>query len=789
MTTKELKEKYLKFFEGKGHKIIPNASLIPEHDPTVLFTTAGMHPLISYLLGEKHPAGNKLVNNQKCIRTSDIEKVGNNLHLTFFEMLGNWSLGDPDAPDGVGAGYWKEDAIKWSLEFLTDKKWLSLDKDKISVSCFKGDKDVSKDTESAKIWESMGIPKNRIKFLGREENWWGPAGKTGPCGPCTEMFYWVADEKAPEEFNPDKKVWVEIWNNVFMEHNKQERTILVDGMFCLYDKDFKINEKLLNFLNKVQARKILVINAFGDKAKKLFSRHEIEVFTFEKKVKKENKEFFMKLFKKYNLTPNEILYFDHAKENLEGAKSAGIKLIKQFKDNEKKINKFINKNLFCYEVLKQKNVDTGMGVERTVATLNGAASVYESSESLIEIIRRIEKLSNKRYSYPDLRKIKPSGTKITMFTPNIENKGWYSRDKEIRIIADHLRAATFILGDEKEIVPSNVEHGYVLRRLIRRAINEGRKIGIRKTFTHEIAEIVIKLMGNEYPELKKNKDFITEQFIREEEKFEIALTKAEPRKNKRLAIINRMKKGKIEKGDEKWITSDTNTAGITIDVGKLDLKDSILKYSASASFVLETTHGYPHDLFFDDLRLQAGLNKEGIERITKLFIKSYLQHQELSRTAMAGKFKSGLADHSEEVTKLHTATHLLLAALRQVLGEHVYQKGSNITAERLRFDFSHVEKMIPEQIKRVEDIVNKQIKKDSPVICNEMFLEEAKKIEAIGVFETKYSDKVKVYTIGDFSKEICNGPHVKSIAELGRFKIKKEESSSAGVRRIRAVLE
>jgi alanyl-tRNA synthetase len=567
MTTKELKEKYLKFFEEKGHKIIPGASLIPEHDPTVLFTTAGMHPLVPYLLGEKHPAGKRLADVQKCIRTSDIDDVGDDVHLTFFEMLGNWGLGS----------YWKKEAIEMSWEFLTDKKWLGLDKKKISVSVFAGDPltgsgQIPRDLESAEIWKSLGV--KEIKFLGREENFWGPAGQTGPCGPCTEMFY----------------DGVEIWNDVFMEFNKT-----ADGK---------------------------------------------------------------------------------------------------------------------YEQLKQKNVDTGMGVERTVAVLNGKKSVFDV-EPLKSIVEAVKKLS--------------SYVKV-------------SEDRAERIIADHLRAATFILGDEKGIVPSNVEQGYVLRRLIRRAIRYGKKIGIEKPFTHEIGKLVIELMSDEYPELENNKDFIIEQLVQEEERFDKTLEKG-------------LKE--FEKGTD--------------------------------PFILFTTYGFP-------IEMTEELAKEkGIKIDRKKFEEEFKKHQELSRTATAGKFKSGLADHSEEVTKLHTATHLLLAALRQVLGDHVVQKGSNITAERLRLDFSHLEKMTPEQLKKVEDIVNEQIKKDLPVSCCEVSLEEAKKMGAMGVFESKYGDKVKVYTVGKpkrpFSCEICGGPHITHTGELRHFKILKEESSSAGVRRIRAILE
>ena len=588
MTTRELKQKYLKFFEEKGHRVIPGASLIPENDPTALFISAGMHPLVPYLLGEKHPAGNKLVNVQKCIRTSDIDEIGDDVHLTFFEMLGNWGLGS----------YWKKEAIEMSWEFLTDKKWLGLDKDKISVSVFKGENGIPKDEELAKIWQSVGIPKNRIKFLGRKENFWGPAGQTGPCGPCTEMFYWARPERVPEKFDPKNSGWVEIWNDVFMEYNK----------------------KIQNPNAKVQ--------------------------TYE------------------------------------------------------------------YEPLKQRNVDTGMGVERTVAVLNNKKSVFdvEPLKSIIESIKKIAKIYDERST---------------------------------RIIADHLRAASFILGDEKGIAPSNVERGYVLRRLIRRAIRYGKKLGIEKVFTHEIAKVVIEKMNDEHPELEKNKDFVIEQLIQEEERFNKTLEKG---------------LREFEKGTD--------------------------------PFILFTTYGFP-------IEITEELAKEkGIKIDRKKFEEEFKKHQELSRTATVGKFKSGLADNSEQVTKLHTATHLLLAALRKVLGNHVYQKGSNITAERLRLDFSHPEKLTDKEVKKVENIVNEQIKKNLPVSCQEMSLENAKKIGAMGIFETRYGERVKVYSIGDpakggqvFSKEICGGPHVKKTSELGYFKIIKEESSSAGVRRIKAVLE
>jgi len=585
MTSSEIRQKFIKFFESKGHRAIPSASLIPENDPTVLFTTAGMHPLVPYLLGEKHPAGDKLVNVQKCIRTSDIDDVGDDVHLTFFEMLGNWGLGSPASTRGdesTRGGYWKKEAIEMSWEFLTSKEWLELDKKKISVSIFKGEEGIPRDDESAEIWKSLGI--KEIKFLSKKENFWGPAGQIGPCGPCTEMFY----------------DGIEIWNDVFMEYNKKE-----DG---------------------------------------------------------------------------------------------------------------------TYEPLKQKNVDTGMGVERTVAVLNNKKSVFDI-EPLKSIVDKVRMLCG------------------TSHVPH----------KAERIIADHLRAATFILGDEKGIVPSNVERGYVLRRLIRRAIRYGKKIHIEKPFTHEISKLVIELMSGDYPELEKNKDFVIEQMVQEEERF-----------------------GKtLEKGLKEFEKIPFDKKSLS-EMGKL-------------AFYFFSTLGFPLEMFFEELKNRNIKYDE--KGISKGFQNEFEVHQELSRTATVGKFKSGLADHSKQVTKLHTATHLLLAGLRQVLGEHVFQKGSNITAERLRLDFSHSEKMTPEQIKKVEDLVNKQIKKDLLVSSSEMSLEEAKKIGAMGVFESKYGDRVKVYSVGNFSCEICGGPHIKSTKELGHFKILKEEASSAGVRRIKAVLE
>ena len=584
---KELIKKYLDFFKSKGHKVIPNASLIPENDPTVLFTTAGMHPLVPFLLGQKHPLGKRLCNVQRCLRTQDIEEVGDSYHHTFFEMLGNWSLGD----------YWKKEAIEYSFEFLT--KVLKIPIERLAVSVFGGDKElpqVPRDDESAEIWMSLGISKERIAYLSKSENWWGPAGRTGPCGPDTEMFYWKPNDiPAPEKFDPNDKRWVEIWNDVLMQYNKDE---------------------------------------------------------------------------KGNYNPAE-----------------------------------------------QKNIDTGMGVERTVAVLNGLEDNY-LSECFKPIIQKIEEISQLEYG----------------------------KDKEktraMRIIADHLKAAVFVIADG--IVPSNTEQGYVLRRLIRRAVRYGNFLGI-KEFVTAVALPVFEIY-EDYPELRKNKDRILTELEKEERKFNMTLEKG-------LKVFERLIQGK------------TTLTG----------KDSFLLYQS---------YGFPFEM------TKELAEEKGIKVSREEFEKEFKKHQELSRTATIGKFKSGLADSSEKTTKLHTATHLLLAALRKVLNDdNIVQKGSNITPERLRLDFNFPRKLTPEELKKVEELVNEQIQKSLEVKREEMTVEEAKKQGALGVFDEKYGDVVSVYTIGDFSKEICAGPHVKNTSELGHFRIKKEESSSAGVRRIKAVLE
>ena len=584
MNAKDLKKKYFEFFKGKRHKLISSASLIPEHDPTVLFTTAGMHPLVPYIMGEPHPSGKRLVDVQKCIRTGDIDEVGNASHLTFFEMLGNWSLGD----------YWKEEAISWSFEFLTSKKWLGLDKSKLYITVFKGDKDAPKDEESVKIWKGLGIPGERIFYMPKKDNWWGPAGSTGPCGPDTEMFMDTGKKKCGKECKPGCGCgkYFEVWNDVFIQYNKT----------------------------------------------------------------KEGK----------------------------------------------------------YMPLKQKTVDTGMGVDRTAAMLQGKKTVYEI-ESFAPIIEKIKENAKEQ---------------------NI---------KSIRIITDHLKAATFILAEN--ISPSNLDQGYILRRLIRKSTRHSRILGIEKeNFSSEIAKIVIKLYKDDYPELNENKNFILKELEKEEKKFKKTLETG-------LKEFNKL----IKKG---------------------------VKITGKEAFLLFSSYGFPLEMT-QELAEEKGLtfNKEEFE-------KEFKKHQELSRVGAEKRFKGGLADSSEETKRLHTATHLLNEALRIVFkNRNIVQKGSNITPERLRFDFNFDRKLTKEEIKKIEDLVNKKIRESLQVKKEEMTLEEARKRNAQGVFEHKYAEKVSVYTVDNFSIEICGGPHVKNTQELGKFKIIKEESSAAGIRRIKAVLE
>jgi alanyl-tRNA synthetase len=585
MTAKELKEKYFEFFIKKSHSKIPSASLVPENDPSVLFTTAGMHPLVPFLMGEPHPLGKRIVSVQKCVRTDDIDEVGDTFHHTFFEMLGNWSLGD----------YWKDESISWSYEFLT--KDLALDSKKIWITCFEGDKDAPKDEESAKIWKSLGIPDERIFFFGKKENWWGPAGETGPCGPDSEIFYDITGKAHGKDCKPGDNCgrFFEIWNNVFMQYNKT---------------------------------------------------------------------------------------------------SEGL-----------------------YEPLKQKNVDTGMGVERTTAVVRGYDDDYLVSELWENILSSIKDHTDLKYE---------------------------GSEKAYRIIADHVRAACFIIADG--VYPSNKDRGYVLRRLIRRAVRFGRILEIKKPFISEISESVIESYKEEYPELKNSTDTIEEVLKDEEERF--------------LQTLERGLK-EIEKYE------------------KLDGKKA---------FFLYETYGFP-------LELTEEIATEHGQKINKnIFEKEFDKHKELSRTASKGMFKGGLADSGTEVTKLHTTTHLIHSALRKLLGEHVSQKGSNITSERLRFDFSQPQKLTDEEIKEVENLINEQIKKDLQVTFETKNLKEAIAGGALHFFAEKYGHKVNVYTIGDpkgdyFSKEVCAGPHVTHTGQIGHVRIYKQEKIGAGLIRIYAKIK
>ena len=589
LTSNELREFYLKFFESHNHAIIPSASLIPENDPTVLFTTAGMHPLVPYLLGEKHPEGKRLCDCQKCIRTSDIDDVGDASHLTFFEMLGNWSLGD----------YFKEEAIKMSYEFLTSPDYLNIPKEKLYFTCFAGDEMAPKDEESYNIWRSLGVAEDHLFYLPRENNFWILGSGIGPCGPDTEMFYDTGKPKCSEDCSPACSCgkYLEIWNDVFMEYYRDE---------------------------------------LG------------------------------------NLTK-----------------------------------------------LSQQNVDTGMGLERTITVLNGYESVYDS-DVFQNLKTKIEELSSKKYT--DFK-------------------------ESFRIIMDHTRTATFILGDDHGITPSNVGAGYVLRRLIRRAIRHLRKLDLMEDSLVKLAEVVINDYQNVYHELAKNKEFIFTELEKEGIKF-----------------------GKTIKDGEKLFYKV---------IKHLD-NDTI---SGEDAFKLFDTFGFP-------LEMTEELAKEnGLKVDTAGFEAKFKEHQEKSRTIDAGSFKGGLADNSYESTKYHTLAHIILASLQKMFGPDIVQKGCNITSERIRFDFNLDHKMTDEEKETLTDMVNAVIKDGIPVTMEEVTYEEAKKHGAHGTFEDKYGSIVKVYSIGDYSKEICGGPHVNNTSELGTFKIVKEESSSAGVRRIKGILE
>ncbi len=614
MTVTELRQKFLDFFKEKGHAIIPSAFLIPENDPSVLFTTAGMQPLVPYLQGAPHPMGKRLANVQKCLRTDDIDDVGDNRHLTFFEMLGNWSFGD----------YFKQEAIGWSFEFLTDKNWCGIDPLKLYVTVFEGDKDAPRDDDSIGIWQALfevngiaaevgvagkdepskGTHGPRVYLYSKTKNWWPGATAKGLCGPDTEMFFDTGRKHDPTfgnvcHPNCDCGRFVEIWNDVFMQFKRE-----TDG----------------------------------------------------------------------------------------GPLTS----------------------------LPVKNVDTGMGLERMAAMLQGVETVFDT-ETFQVMFNALEELSGKRYSS--------------------------KTERSFRVIADHLRAATFAIGDGA--VPSNVQQGYVVRRLIRRAIREGRKIGIKGPFASRVASVVIGEFGSFYSELESKRAMIVSEMDKEEAKFEETLEKG-------LKELERM----LKEGD----------------------------VTGEKAFVLYSTYGFPLELT-EELVRERG---QSVDR--SKFQAEFMKHQELSRTSAAGMFKGGLQDTSDECTRLHTATHLLHRALKNVLGEHVEQKGSNITHDRLRFDFTHSAKVTKEQLKDVEDLVNDAIKRDLPVTYKVMDMDEAKKAGAIGLFEDKYAQiggKINVYFVGDekngfFSKEICGGPHVSKTGELGSFKIQKEEACSAGIRRIKA---
>ncbi|WP_286163119.1 alanine--tRNA ligase [Bacillus sp. es.034] len=589
-TSKEIRTKYFDFFKQKEHKIISDYSIVPENDPTVLFTTAGMQPLVPYLLGEPHPQGTRIANVQRCIRTGDIEDVGDDTHGTFFEMLGNWSLGD----------YFKQESIRWSWEFLTSPEWLGIPKEKLYFTVFEGDEDAPRDEESFKLWKSLGVPEDHLFFMPKEENWWGPAGSTGPCGPDTEMFYDTGKPYCSIDCDPSCSCgkYVEIWNNVFMEYFKNEN---------------------------------------GD-----------------------------------------------------------------------------------YNFLSQKNVDTGMGMERILIALNGG-TIYDT-DLFSGIVNITKELSGKqKFSEKD--------------------------QLSIKIVSDHLRTSTFILGDRQGVTPSNTDQGYVLRRLIRRATRHAKLLEIQDGKIADICKVVIKQYQDIYPELLHNKNRILEQIVLEEQKFNRTIQQG-------------------MKEFEKVVTKMSNRT----------------KIDGKTAFKLYDTYGFPVELTLE-LAKEKGL---GIDM--KEYNLHFENHRKQSQLGAEKKFKGGLADNSVETARLHTATHLLHQSLREILGDSVEQKGSNITTERLRFDFSFDRKVTKDELKRIEDLVNQEISKNHSIKSEQLSVDVAKQEGAIGLFSSKYDEVVTVYSIGDFSKEICGGPHADHTGELGKFKIKKEESSSSGVRRIKAVL-
>jgi alanyl-tRNA synthetase len=583
MTAKELRQKYFNFFESKGHKLIPNVSLVPDNDPSALFISAGMQPLVPYLLGEVHPLGKRLVSIQRCLRTVDFDAVGDAVHHTFFEMLGNWSLGE----------YFKKEMIPWSFEFMTSPNYLGYPREKLAVSVFVGDQYAPFDQESYDVWVSLGIPDTRIAKLPKDNNWWGPAGQTGPCGPDTEMFYWVGEGPAPEVFNPDDSSWVEIWNDVFMEFNKKE-----DGSF---------------------------------------------------------------------------------------------------------------------EPLKQKNVDTGFGLERNLSVINNLNDDYKT-ELFWPIIIKLEELSDKKYE---------------------------EHISDFRIIADHIRGAVILVNDGVE--PSNKQQGYVLRRLIRRAVVKMRKLGIDPLVAvFPIIEATVNIFKDQYS-VAENIEMISEVLGQELKTFSQTI-------NKGTKILETQK---------------------IID-GK-------------TVFNLYQSYGFPLEITLEILEENHTLLDLG--KIRNDYEQELKKHQELSRSSSVGMFKGGLTEQSETATKYHTATHLLQAALRQILGNEVCQKGSNITAERLRFDFSYPQKVTEDQLTNIEQIINEQISQNIAVNLEVMDYEKAIQAGALIVPNEHYPEKVKVYSIGTFSKEVCGGPHVDFTGKLGKFKIIKEESAGSGIRRIYAVLK
>lgn len=590
MKARQLKQKFVTFFADKNHRQIPSASLIPENDSTTLFISAGIQPLTPYFLGKKHPFGSRLSNVQKCVRTGDIEEVGDTYHHTFFEMLGNWSLGD----------YFKEEMIPWSFEFLT--KYLKINPDHLHVTCFAGDQDSPKDNQTAKLWQQLGIPSKRIHFLGKKDNWWGPSGSIGPCGPDTEMFVDISPASSAIDFTKgcQKGRFVEIWNDVFIQHY-------------------------------------------------------------------------------------------------------------QNKDNQ-------------LEKLVQNNIDTGMGVERTIAIISGFKDNY-LTDIWQPIIQKIEQVSGKSYQNKDYQ-------------------------KSIRIIADHIRSTVFIIADGVET--GNKEAGYVLRRLIRRAIVQAKNLNIDNHFTALIGQSVIdnqKNYAGDYPELNNNKDKILTTLEMEEKKFRNTLDRG-------LKKINQLIESK--------------------------------KLSGKNAFNLYQSFGFPLELIQEEAKKQKYKLKSNFVR---QFNQAKQSHAQLSKTLSTGKFKSGLADDSAIITKYHTATHLLHAALRQILGDHVHQAGSNITAKRLRFDFTHPQKLSPSQIKKIQKLVNQKIQSALPVKSQDMPLGKAKKQSTSFLSSVKYPSIVSLYSIGDFSTEICAGPHVTNTKKLSLLKITKQESSGSGKRRLYAVFQ